>query len=1316
MPKFYSRFPVLLTSRRIMGCLLLILSVYRSSAQNLVPNPSFETFTTCPTSLNFGGPLECTPWLSPVNTADYFNGCSDPVFGVSVPYNFQGYQYAHTGFAYTGMYYYIEQQNYREFVQVQLLQPLEKDSCYLIGFWMNLGNETCGVNHTGAKLSVGPPTWPYSNPTLDWGGELFTDTLQWVYVFDYIIASGGENYITIGNFYNNTQTTIDPDCPWQFVYAYYYVDDVIVKKTPPENIVLDLGGPVTACDSFVIDPGPGFEDVSFYWSNGAHGVPLTVYSSGTYSVTASLACMTYETSIDVTIIGNASVDVGPPLVNLCAGEDYTISLDQFAGDYEWNDGSNDAEYTISTPGIYSVTLDDGCGLSSDTVEVIVTEPPAPFDLGIDTFFCTGDVIQYQFDPALGDFEWQDHSTLPTYTVDEEGTYSLTISNACGEESNEVEIAAILPPDFTLGPDSVILCNDDVIEFDFDPGLGDFHWQDGSTSPFYTIMNTGLYSLTVSNECGTLNDAIYATQENFPEVDLGQDVQLCPGDTLVLDGGNSIGEFTWQDGSTASQYVVTTPGTYALTVANDCGFETGDIIVSYLATISPPDLGPDFTLCPGEQAVLDLGNVTATHIWNNNSTADTLLITTAGTYSVHVFNACQSFRDTVVVTVQNNAPSVTLPADFYLCQGQDTILNAGISNVAYQWNDGSQLSQLTVSAPGWYAVTVSNACGTDNDSILISDGGTAPLVSLGIDTSMCAGNSFIITPNSSGVNTWTWQDGSTNSFYKVSSPGLVYVDVANNCGTASDSLQVDLLPAVPSLSLGPDTVLCPGESVTLLINISGVDILWSDGSSGPDLTVSDSVIVYASITNVCGVSTDSMEVALLPGAPSVNLGPDQTICPGETFTLSPNVPDVNYLWQDGSTDSTYTVTQQGIISLTISNACGSDIDSLQITESTNGPQLDLGPDLQACAGETLNIPANISGVSYLWQDGSTGNEFVTNVSGSFILKVSNLCGTDSDTIEVDISGEPPEPDLGPDTMLCEGNTVLLTANVDPADTLTWQDGSTSPTYLVTTPGTYSLRAANRCGEGRDSVVVAYMKKPDPFELGPDTLLCPGQSFILSAPVTPFAIEWQNGSSQPTIVADEDITYRLQIRNSCGVVSDSLKVTFDQNIPLVHFDAPIPWCPEDQIPLDASQSFSATYLWSTGETTPAIIVSSPGIYSVDVGAMCSSTSDSVEIVPIEDCGPDDDLYIPNVFSPNDDNVNDVFTIFTGSDLEIIAIQATIFDRWGNMIFNSTALPFVWDGRFHEDKMMPGVYVYVLELKYKVGNDVFEKVLSGDVTLVR
>ena len=72
-------------------------------AQNLVPNPSFEEFTTCPTTLGIGGPLQCTPWFS-YNSADYFNVCGG--FNTGVPNNAFGFQEARTGVAYVGCLLY----------------------------------------------------------------------------------------------------------------------------------------------------------------------------------------------------------------------------------------------------------------------------------------------------------------------------------------------------------------------------------------------------------------------------------------------------------------------------------------------------------------------------------------------------------------------------------------------------------------------------------------------------------------------------------------------------------------------------------------------------------------------------------------------------------------------------------------------------------------------------------------------------------------------------------------------------------------------------------------------------------------------------------------------------------------------------------------------------------------------------------------------------------------------------------------------------------------------------------------------------------
>lgn len=207
-------------------------------------------------------------------------------------------------------------------------------------------------------------------------------------------------------------------------------------------------------------------------------------------------------------------------------------------------------------------------------------------------------------------------------------------------------------------------------------------------------------------------------------------------------------------------------------------------------------------------------------------------------------------------------------------------------------------------------------------------------------------------------------------FLVNTPGLYTVEVSNGCGSANDTLNASLLPAIPPLNLGNDTSLCSSETLLLEINIPGVSITWFDGSHSNQITVAGDGIYTAEIENTCGVSSDTLIVTPLPDIPLLNLGPDQFLCVGEVLIFNPGIPDVQYLWQDGTTASSYSTTQTGWVILTISNECGASTDSLLITESTDGPQLNLGPDVTGCDGSTVTIQSGITGVTYTWQDGST----------------------------------------------------------------------------------------------------------------------------------------------------------------------------------------------------------------------------------------------------------------------------------------------------------------------------------------------------------
>lgn len=1291
----------------------------KTLGQNLVPNYSFEDHTTCPCfGCGGNGPMMCPPWFS-IGSNDYFHECST-FWPYGVPNNVFGGQFARTGAAYIGGH---SQGALREYAQVQLLDTLEAGHCYKVGFYLNLGDNQCGSDHFGALLSSTAITTPLGMiPNVDLNGFLFTDTINWVFIFDYIVANGDEAYITLGNFYSDAETTVEVPCSIPTQTSYYFVEDVIVEEVMEEDIVVDIDGPIDACDSFEIVPivQPNGEDILYLWSDGSRDPTLTVYTSGTYAVTVHYGCNVDMASVDVYIHNAPPVVLQLDDLTMCAGETYDISLDPDLGEYTWQDGSHSSDYTISGTGQYQVTLDDGCDLTTDGIDVLVVEPPEPISLGPDTFLCPGQEIIYAFDPAMGDYVWQDGSTDASYQIDVEGSYSYTVTNICGTYTDAIDVVELTIPSFDMGPDTTLLCAGQIIDITLDPALGSFHWQDGNNSPLYAIDTAGTYALTVTNGCGSETDQMVVDFKPPPLIQFGPDKTACLGDTLLLDGGMNTGSYLWQDGSTSTVFEVTTAGQYALTITNTCGTDSDTVAVAFLAPPTQPDLGPDINVCPGEEVVLSINLPGVAILWNDMSTSDTLLVDTAGTYFVQVSNICGLSSDTIMVSDSGEPPSLTLPADFSLCQGDTAQLDPGITGVQYLWNDGSQLALQSISSPGQYALTVSNSCGTDSDTINVSDGGPLPFVSLGLDTAICSGTSITLTPVSSHLDTWLWPDGSVMPSYATAVAGQVFVMATNGCGVAYDTIQIDLLPAIPSFSLGPDTSLCIGDTLSWTIAIPDVDILWQDGSVLQSFEAVAPGEVHAMISNSCGTYADTLMVSLLPQIPLLELGPDQPICPGETLVIDPGISDVSYLWQDGSTGSTMSVTQDATITLLITNACGAASDTLGIYESTDGPQVNLGPDQLACAGDSVLLETNLSGVAYTWQDGSTGESYLATASGWYVVTVSNSCGSDIDSVEVEISGVPPVVSFGADTVLCEGTTLLLTFTPDPITTWHWQDGSGASQQLVQTPGLYTLMAVNRCGNDTDSIDVSYMQAPEPFDLGPDTVLCSGASMVLSAPVTTDAYVWQDGSTLPDILVTTADTYILEVNNLCGKQTDTVHVGIDTFIPEVQLGPDTVICAGDKLSLDVTQAITSTYEWNTGDQTPTISVLTPGVYAVTVFTPCQSASDDIEILEKLDCEEEEELstsvYIPNIFSPNGDQINDDFGISFGPDLNLQAIQGSIYDRWGNGIFQSDKIPFSWDGTRQGLLMAPGVYVYVLRVTYTVDGKVVEQTFSGEMTLVR
>lgn len=299
------------------------------------------------------------------------------------------------------------------------------------------------------------------------------------------------------------------------------------------------------------------------------------------------------------------------------------------------------------------------------------------------------------------------------------------------------------------------------------------------------------------------------------------------------------------------------------------------------------------------------------------------------------------------------------------------------------------------------------------------------------------------------------------------------------------------------------------------------------------------------------------------------------------------------------------------------------------------------------------------------------------------------------------------DLGPDTTVCDDKPYILDATTKNGVYL-WQDGSTEGTFEVTEPGTYWVEVSANLCTSRDTIVVNF--KPAPvLEIENEVNSCIGSTYELDATYPNATYLWQDGSTDPVLEVTEDGFYDVEVTVNGCTANEIIEVIFN-GPPVVDIGPDTTLCEGDQMVLDPDID-NAEYKWQDGATVSRYLVSSPGIYVVEVDRYGCIVSDTINIT-LQDQYCDCFFAYPNVFSPNDDGVNDNFEVF--NTCPVLDFKYVVFNRWGAKMFESNNLGEFWDGKFNGQPAETGVYVFYLE--YQFFNSSEKESLSGSFTLLR
>jgi gliding motility-associated-like protein len=1014
---------------------------------------------------------------------------------------------------------------------------------------------------------------------------------------------------------------------------------------------------------------------------------------------SSTIVLTDQVNVNVTPL--PVVDLGPN-TSLCEGTTLTLDAAVPGGTYAWQDGSTSPTFTVTGPGTYSVAVTaNGC-TNGDAITVAYLPLPV-VDLGPDQTLCAGSTVMLNATIPGATYLWQNGSTAPTQSVSGPGTYSVTVTlNGCST-SDAVNIAYEPLPVVDLGDDQSI-CPGGTAVFNAATAGASYLWHDGSTGPSLSTNSAGPVSVTVTvNGCSS-SDAATVTVLTAPVVNLGNDTTLCPGEQLLLTAAVPGASYLWNDGSTAPDRLVVAAGTYAVTVTDGNGCSSSDDIMVFYADPANLDLGPDTTICAGSQLLLNATQPGATYAWSTGATTATLPVTSAGTYSVVVSQAGCTSSDAITVSV-DPSPVVQLGNDTTLCPGEQLLLQVDPeAGSTVLWNTGSTAASLLVQQAGSFSATVTNSLGCSASSSITVSYAQPAAVDLGADQVLCAGTSLVL-GSALPAGSYQWSTGATSPTLTVTSAGTYWVTVIQGSCAESDSITIQVEDP-GSIDLGADQHHCMGSSTVLDASLPGASLLWNDGSTDAVRTITSSGTYSVTATvNGCSVF-DSITITFHP-MPVVELGPEQSFCPGSPPTFSVATAGASYLWHNGSTAPSIVVDATELVWVTVSIGDCSASDTVQVTQ-VPGPSVDLGTEAVLCEGTSLELDVTQAEASYLWDNGSTSPTRTIHGPGTYWVEVERNDCVVRDSLLVTLFSAA-LVDLGSDAQLCPGASLVL-ENPVAGGTVLWSDGSVSPQLIVAAEGLYWLEVTVGDCVARDTVLVALTAVP-PLELGPDQLLCEGDSLELVVEPGGAQVLWSTGGTSPLLVVSETGTYSVALTVAGCTVADSVGITVIDHIDSLDLDAEMTLCTGSALVLDAGLPIPATYSWNNGATTPAITVSVPGPYRVHATGNCVDALAEVLVVAVE-CGTL--VHVPNAFTPDNDGINDVFRVVVEGAVSNYRLD--IFDRWGAPVFSTEDPHAHWDGTLAGSVVRDGVYVWRLAYRHVVNGGVVNERRMGHVTLLR
>lgn len=722
-------------------------------------------------------------------------------------------------------------------------------------------------------------------------------------------------------------------------------------------------------------------------------------------------------------------------------------------------------------------------------------------------------------------------------------------------------------------------------------------------------------------------------------------------------------------------------------------------------------------------------------------------TTTTTYTVSLVDSggCAQTKTVTVNVMPRPTPTIN-PANPNLdCTNPTTTLTA-TGGGTYVWSNGTNGASTSVSAPGVYTVTVTgaNTC-TASASATVTQSVSVPTPVITPANGQLTCSVTSIDLSASGGVTYQWSTGSTATGIMVTSPGSYTVTVFDNIGcSASTSVSVsqDVAPPPASVTPSVSTLTCTNTSATLTAQ-GGINYQWNTGGTDSVLTVSSPGSYTVTVTNAANgctaAATASVNQNITP--PNVSIAPPSTITcanPSVTLSASSTSGNVSYDWGAGNTGSTYSVSSAGSYTVTATDTLNGCISTATVNvNQVQSIVTSLSVTQVSCSGAnngaiTLQVSGGQSPYSFQWSNQSSQQNLSSLAAGTYTVTITDNAGC---TVSASETVTEPSAVTVTEThadISCFGSNdgsinVSVSGGVSPYQ-YGWNDGGSGANRVALASGSYTVTVtdAAQC----TSTITVTLAQPSEL-LFTSTIIhptCPDNdadgsvSIEVTGGTPPYTYSWSNGSDMPDIraLAPGGYTVTVTDANQC-VRSGNMQLTYQYQFTVSITPSVANIEPGQTVLLNYNLGGSfgsiSSNMWSPASSLSCEDCSSPlaapdetTTYRVEVTnqAGCKASDEMTVYV-----NPASNIFVPNVFTPNTDGFNDFFELY-GNREGIAFLEIQLFNRWGEIIYQSNDHYFRWDGTYKGQPVSPQVLTWKLRLGFVDGH--VEPERHGSVSVLK